>query len=329
MAYETGTATTTVDLLSKFRVFLIAQGWTVNRDVAAGSGREVCVSKGTSFFNMRAWNNESIFINGSSTAGRTGISINGSDGFSSGATWDRQPGYPQRTSGGGSDQASALMGLVTNTANFPNYFFFADATCAYLELEVTAGQYQRLGFGRLQLFNGAAPGEGRFFYATHGKNVTITGTSSWLARDMDDSQFGEECVPFRGASYCTNTLGCASYLRAAFDSFNNWAGSGSRASASHTSEACIGSRSISFPIEDWAPSVLNGVGVIVPQTVGVLRADTFINPVGVLPDIRYMDMTNYQPGAEFAFGGDTWKVFPWFQKGGLGGNRGIAYRKVI
>ena len=39
-------------------------------------------------------------------------------------------------------------------------------------------------------------------------------------------------------------------------------------------------------------------------------------------------MTNYLPGDEFNFGGDTWKVFPWYQKGGLTLERGIAYKKV-
>ena len=41
MAYETGTASSVVDLLDKFRLFAVAQGWTSNRDVAAGAGREV------------------------------------------------------------------------------------------------------------------------------------------------------------------------------------------------------------------------------------------------------------------------------------------------
>lgn len=328
MAYETGSATTTLDLLEKFRLFLIANGWTVNRNVAAGTGREVCVSKGTSFFNMRAYANENIVINGSGVAGKYGIAINGSDGYAGGSTWDRQPGYPLRTSSSGGDQAHATMEVVANTANFPTYHFFADANCAYIELEVTSGQYQRLGFGKLELF-AAVTGDGRFFYATSSKHPTVGGGSSaWLNSDMDHANYAEECVPFRMASYSTVSKVGASFLRAAFDSFNNWTHSANTGANSETGQACIGSRSISFPVEDWAPAPLNNVGIIVPQTIGVLRGDTLINPVGVLPGIRYMDMTNYQPGAEFAFGGDTWKVFPWYQKGGVGGQRGIAYKKV-
>lgn len=331
MAYETGSATTTLDLLDKLRLFAVANGWTVNRNVAAGSGREVCLSKGTSFFNFRAYNNENITINGSGAANRYGIALNGSDSYSAGATWDRQPGYPLRTTTSGGDQAHATMEVVANNANFPAYHFFANEDCVHLELEVTTGQFQRLGFGRLALF-APVTGDGRFFYAGNYGHPTLTGSTGWLNNDMDNTNHAHECVPFRHASAATGGLtskGGSSYLRAAFDSFNNWCGSAQSASQSETGQACIGSRSISFPVEDWAPSPLNGVGIIVPQTVGVLRGDTLINPVGTLPNVRYMDMTNYQPGAEFAFGGDTWKVFPWYQKGGVGGMRGIAYKKVI
>lgn len=328
MAYETGAATSTLDLLEKLRVFAIAQGWTVNRNVAAGSGREVCISKGSSYFNMRAYANENIVINGSGVAGKYGIAINGSDGYAGGSAWDRQPGYPLRTTTTGGDQAHATMEVVANTANFPAYHFFADTNCIYVELEVASGQFQRFGFGKLELF-GAVTGDGRFFYATSYGHPTVgAGSIAWLNNDMDQPNYAQECVPFRSASYTTVSKVGSSFLRAAFDSFNNWCGSAYTAGTSETGQACIGSRSISFPIEDWAPAPLNGVGIIVPQTVGVLRGDTLINPVGTLPNIRYMDMTNYQPGAEFAFGGDTWKVFPWYQKGGVGGQRGIAYKKV-
>lgn len=329
MAYETGTATTTLDLLDKLRLFAIANGWTVNRNVAAGSGREVCLMKGSSYINLRAYANENIIINGIGAAGKYGIAINGSDGYAGGSTWDRQPGYPLRTTSSGGDQAHATMELVANTANFPAYHFFADANCIYLELEVTTGQFQRLGFGKLDTF-GAPSGDGRFFYATSSEHPVVgAGSSAWLNNDMDQANYANECVPFRAASWTTISKKGASFLRAAFDSFNNWTHSGYQASVTETGQACISSRSISFPIEDWAPAPLNGVGIIVPQTIGVLRGDTLINPVGVLPNIRFMDMTNYQPGAEFAFGGDTWKVFPWYQKGGVGGQRGIAYKKVV
>ena len=83
-------------------------------------------------------------------------------------------------------------------------------------------------------------------------------------------------------------------------------------------------------IRDLSPSPLNGVGLLLPNVVSVNRNNEFLNPIGVIPGMRYMDMTAYLPGDEFTLGSDTWKVFPWYSKGGvLSATRGIAYQKVI
>jgi hypothetical protein len=81
-------------------------------------------------------------------------------------------------------------------------------------------------------------------------------------------------------------------------------------------------------LRDYSPNPLNGVGLLLPNIVSVNRNSEFLSPVGVVPGMRYMDMTLYQPGEEFSLGPDTWKVFPWYQKGGRSWQRGIAYKKV-
>ena len=333
MAYDTGTATGVVDLLDKFRLFAIAQGWTVNRNVAAGTGRELCISKGTQFYNFRAYHSENIIINGTAAANRHGIAMNGSDGYSAGQLWDNQPGYPVKYNATGNDRCHANMECLHNNTNFPAYHFFApNADCLQLELEETSGTFIRLGCGKLDLFNAGLTYGGRYFHASMGEHPSLLSTSStFLGSDMDSANYGNELVPFRGASsgMTTRYAGmCASFLRVAFDSFDGWAGSAVDTNASFTLQACAGSRSYDFPICDWSPNPINGVGIILPQVISVVRGATALNPVGVLPAIRFMDMTNYQPGAEFAFGGDTWKVFPWYRKGALSVQRGIAYKKV-
>ena len=332
MAYETGTASTVVDLLDKFRLFAIAQGWTVNRDVAASSGREVCIAKGTAFFNFRAWNNESMLVNGTTQAQKYGITMNGSDGYASGSTWDRQPGYPVRGSTTGGDQSHVMFPLVTTTGPFPTYHFFApDAKTLYAEVEITTGTFMRFGCGSLDLFNSAAPGGGRFCYAVTGQHVTNSpSTGNWLGSDMDSSSYGLEFVPFRGADYSTNNSGYsfASMVRAAFGSFNNWAGSGRTVTAAGLNMACQGGGCHDKVLREYSPNPLNGVGILVPNIVSLNVGDEYLSPIGIVPGMRYMNMSNYLPGEEFTLGSDTWKVFPWYQKGGLGYNRGIAYKKV-
>lgn len=329
MAYETGSATGPNDMLIKLRDFAAAQGWTVNRDVAAGSGRELCLSKGTAYFNLRSYQNETIVINGSSQSGKYGIAVSGSDGYAGGSAWDRQPGYPLRTSSSGGDQGHANLPLPIYFGPFPSYHLFApDSKTIYLELEVASTIFQRLGFGSLDLFNPAAPGGGRFFYATGGEHPTVSGSTAWLNNEIDSSNRGLEEVPFRAADFTTNAEKGGSFLRAQFDSFDNWCGSARSSANTYMFQACQGGGVHDKVLRDYSPNPLNGVGLLLPNIVSVNRNNEFLSPVGVVPGMRYMDMTLYQPGEEFSLGPDTWKVFPWYQKGGRSWQRGIAYKKV-
>lgn len=333
MAYETGAATGPNDLLDKLRLFAIAQGWTVNRWVTIGFGRELCLSKGDAYYNMRSYENETVFLNGRTTYQRYGISINGSDGYMAGDQWDRQPGYPVRPDGSnGYDQRASHVPFVTNYGPFPAYHLFApDSKTIYMEIEVTAGTFLRFGFGSLDLFNPSSAGGGRFFYATGGSaSVTneLTSGNTWLNNQIDDNSFALEEVPFRGADYGAYGEQIGSFVRAAFDSFDNWCSSQRNGSSNVTPQSCQGGGVHDKILRDSSPNPLNGVGILTPNVVSVNRANEYLHPLGVVPGIRFMDMTNYQPGDEFALGPDTWKVFPWYQKGGRSFQRGIAYKKV-
>ena len=332
MAYETGTSTGPNDLLDKLRLFAIAQGWTVNRWAAAGAGYELCLSKGGAYYNMRSYQNDTVFINGWNKPGRYGISINGSDGYASGSAWDRQSGYPIRPAGAvGSDQRTSHVPFVTSTGPFPAYYLFApDGKTIYMEIEVTTGAFLRFGFGSLDLFNPSSAGGGRFFYATGGSADVTSGTwaSDWLGTDIDNPWYALEEVPFRGADY--NALGpqVGSFVRAAFDSFDNWCSSQRAGTTEVTPQSCQGGGVHDKILRDSSPNPLNGVGILTPNVVSVNRVNEYLHPLGVVPGIRFMDMTNYLPGDEFTLGPDTWKVFPWYQKGGRSFQRGIAYKKV-
>lgn len=333
MAYETGTATGAVDLLDKFRVFAESQGWTTNRWVVAGSGRELCISKGKAYFNFRAWQNESMLVSGTSVASKYGITLNGSENYSSGSAWDRQPGYAKRLETGATDQGHALLPLVTNFGPFPAYHFFApDSKTLYCELEVTTGCYHRMGVGSLDLFNPSCPGGGRFFYGTSGAHVTnaVSG-NTWLNVDMDNSAYQMEFFPFRAASLGTTnnaSVGVASFVRAISGSTDGWASSGRNVGTVGMPLACQGGGCHDRVMRDYGAAPLNGVGVMLPNIVSLNVGDEYLSPIGVLPGIRHLDITPYLAGNEFTLGSDVWKVFPWYQKGGIGYQRGIAYKKV-
>lgn len=330
MSYETGTSTGANDLLDKIRIFALAQGWTANRWLTVGSGRELCLSKGSAYFNFRSYQNETVLVNGTSRANKYGIVMNGSDGYSGGNAWDLQPGYPIRSSSWGGIQGHAFLPLVTNLGAFPSYHFFTpDSKCLHIELEVTTGVFQRMGFGSLDLFNPATPGGGRYLYSTGGDHVTNAVSSlTWLGEHIDRSGYSLEEVPFRSGDYGGDLGKGGSMVRAAFDSFDNWCGSARVATSTHLTQACQGGGVHDKILRDSSPNPMNGIGILTPHVVSVLRSAEFLHPIGTIPGLRYMDMTNYLPGDEFTFGLDTWKVFPWYQKGGRSYTRGIAHKKV-
>lgn len=333
MAYLTGSAASAPALLDLFRSFAQDQGWTINRNVVAGSGRELCISKGASFFNFRAYNNETMVVNGISANGKSGISVNGSDGYGAGNAWDQQPGYPRRTSASGGDQGHAMMPLVLSPGPFPTYHFFApDSKTLFCELECVSGVFLRFGCGALDLFNPSAPGGGRFFYATGGSHVTNSSSNSlWLGGAMDSPNTALEVVPFRLADYASSDGGgglSGSMVRVASGSFDNWAGSARSGGGLYQAMCCQGGGCHDKVLRDYSPDPMNGIGLLLPNVVALNLGNEFLSPIGVVPGMRYMDMTGYQPGEEFNLGSDVWKVFPWYQKGGMSAQRGIAYKKV-
>ena len=331
MAYQTGTATTSNDLLDKLRLFVIAQGWTVNRWVSAGSGNELCIQNGSSYFNFRSYSNETVVICGTSTASKYGIGLNGSDAYSAGLTWDRQTGYPIRASASaGVDQIQAYVPFITNFGPFSSYHFLSpNSNNIHVEIEVTTGCYLRFGFGSLDLFNSSAAGGGRYFYGPGSDgSLTFTGSSSsWLGANIESGYTLEE-VPFRGASISANFGQIGSFLRAAFDSFDGWCSSTNSPTNNRTNQACQGGGCHDKVLYNSGANSINGIGILTPNVISINRSDINLSPVGTIPGLRFMDMTRYLPGEEFTIGLDTWKVFPWYQKGGRSFQRGIAYKKV-
>ena len=333
MAYETGSSTGPHDILDKIRSFALADGWTINRYDTSPAGdsarNELCLSKGTAYFNLASFQGSSdVIINGGVSPNSNnyfGVVMNGSDGYSGGSPWDQQVGHPEYPAVTTNRQRHVH---IFGAGGYPTYHLFSpNANCIYLEVEVEPSIYQRLGFGSLDNF-GSPAGDGRFFYATTNSSADSF-TTSYYNNGTDSPNFSFEMVPFRSAYFTGSPtdLNSASFVRAAFDSFDGWAQTGRSPSATFTGAAAQGGVH-EIIIRETSPSPLNGLGVLTPVIVSYNANDEFLMPIGVLPGIRYMDMSLYQPAEEFSLGSDTWKVFPWWQKGGNSRQRAIAYLRV-
>ena len=127
MAYQTGTFTDSDDLLDILRLFLIAQGWTVNQYVVEGTGYKLCIVKSGTYFALRSMTNEAFF----STRNQTGISVAGATGFDSGATWDAQPGT--HVAAGSNVTLYAPMSSCNGSGGIYHMFGLPDSIVVYMD----------------------------------------------------------------------------------------------------------------------------------------------------------------------------------------------------
>jgi hypothetical protein len=177
MSYQTGTATSPVNLLQTIVTWLVSIGWTQDMSQADGTGSvgwRAHLHKGTNYVNLRAVMNESsgIWAGGMYSAGY-GICMYLGTGFSSAAAWNAQAGGPI-----GSGQTYTLgVGFSLPSGAIQNYYFFGDATGdnIVIVVEKTPSIYQHMGWGLSLVKAGAWTGGPYFFGSLDGYYVFYTG----------------------------------------------------------------------------------------------------------------------------------------------------------
>tara|TARA_R110002074_G_C12509722_1_gene663283 strand:+ start:765 stop:1631 length:867 start_codon:yes stop_codon:yes gene_type:complete len=142
MAYQTGTYSGPVDLLTLLRTFVLANGWTQNGWTADGTGNRLHIQKGSMYYNLRSGAGEDDVFAGTSNATTTpyAIYLNGSTGYAGGSPWDRQPGSPESETGEG-----AAAGKVSQTQATYHMFAQADTIILFVECD---DQYRQIMFGQ-------------------------------------------------------------------------------------------------------------------------------------------------------------------------------------
>jgi len=71
-------------------------------------------------------------------------------------------------------------------------------------------------------------------------------------------------------------------------------------------------------------------GYPIPLLYHDLGTDEIYGPMGIMPDVRGINVDQFTPGQEITIGGDTWVAFPSFSIGsgsGKSGNQGMIYKK--
>lgn len=345
MAYETGVPNSGTDLLDKLRLFVLANGWAVNRwsETSVSGSWELCIQKSSQFLNFKSVNNGQVqYVNNdrintsASTNFYSAILMSPSDGYDGGSAWDEQPGAVQRQAGSSGGLALRIMvPFVRTDGPFQAYHFFLDGDDVNCVVEMLTGEFLHFGFGVLQTYATPNGNNGRYVYGTtcHAVYNSATHSRAWLNTSVNNGSYCAEMVPFRASQYAADNSSTSNHMVSAsavrFEDGANvsWAMSGRATHPYLLSEVAHGGVTMDEIICFYNPSPLNGAGVLTPNIISIL-AGGFTKPLGLMRSVRYTTTDFFTPGQEISYGNDTWKIFPWYSRNGFSLNAGIAYKKV-
>jgi hypothetical protein len=306
IAYETGTATDTTDLINKLITFATANGWTVN---TPSSGR--VFTKGGLYFGLN-WDADDVWLCGAT-------------GYAAGSAWSAQPG------------ASTNQPRSNDMAGpYQGYHFFTDSSPDYLHVvvETTAGIYKHFQMGQL-IKHGSFTG-GEYVCAVYWHPTIVT--ASTTPNNPDNAH---HAVPF-DCEAGSATASHRSAVRADIDSkTNNWmAFRDADTWNGNYAKGCVRgqNRGILESLHERSPSEFNQITPFLPMLICGDRPSSMTSPLGYVPDMRYVNMTNLTPASTITIGADEWIVFPLIQKTTVwgvsnsttpsSGTYGLAYKKA-
>lgn len=283
MAFQTGVATSFINLLDALRLFAMANGWTENGWAAVGSDQRLHLQKG------------SIFANFLAEADLTDLWIQGSLGYNGASAWNAQPSaMPQ-----GPRLSASLEGAITWPVT---YWFFLHTAPDSIEVVIRyqPTKFQWLTFGTLTAY-GSWTG-GAYFGASAAVAVSAPNAFSGQEENTPPPVLFHD----RGGGFGT-TATC--YLYAAIDS-QTWWNNHSSAAGRVTSTRHL------WPLVNRSLSAFNGLDTLQPIDLFALRPDAHYSPVGRIEHARHLNVLNHNAADIIDIGGQKWMLFPWLEKSG-------------
>lgn len=289
MAFQTGTANDVDDLLDKIRLFLSAQGWTIDKWVPASSGydAELYVHKGTEVYismETAVQSGLQYYLGVNQVIDRPAINTYINTGFNTGNAVDAQPG--------GSGQEIQTDWLL---APIDTYWFFEDDYYLHVVCETVPGTYAHFGFGQLNKL-------GTYNYGVYAHGTRWNHFTSYI----DAWNNAQHNLPFDRDS--TNITHCSRILHdveGVNKEYDFYAGG-------QDLNRAIGPGRGGPQMDMWVipANDFNGLVTLCPSWVHTGAASGLWRPVGQVPDYRMVNIKSLVPGSTLSIGGDTWYVFP-------------------
>jgi hypothetical protein len=178
MSYQTGTATSPINLLQTLVTWLVSIGWTQDMsqaDGVGGAGWRAHLHKGTNYVSLRAFVSTETATNiwgGGMTQAGNGLGLYLNTSFNGVNAWNAQLGGPI-----GSGQTYTVgVGIGLPSGSIQNYYFFADSggDNVVIVIETTPALYKYLGWGPSPIKAGTWTGGPYFFGSMSGYFSTLT-----------------------------------------------------------------------------------------------------------------------------------------------------------
>lgn len=335
MAYQTGSATDPNDLLTKLVTFLTGAGvdWLQDMSQADGAGRRAHLHKGADYVNLKstigAVNPWAYSTSPAPAAGDAAIHIYLGTGFNGGNNWNNQPGGPILNG----TATNTGMSMPLPTGSVTAYHFFSDAAGDHIVVvvEKTTGIFTHLGWGRALNKAGSYTGGAYFFGACNGFIFASDSTTAAGAQNGPTAR-----GPFSFGDFSSSSA--TGYVRADVDAFTGkWLGcttSTAQPSGGYTGKNMASEmRHVSAPpldipevegLQMQLTSTLNSQTALLPIRLWAARDAGGYSLLGTAVNVYWSNATGhflgstltpspgYAAGSEVAFGGDTYKLFPWF-----------------
>lgn len=305
MAFQTGTASSFINLLDALRLFATANGWTQNLWADVGADKRLHLQKGSIYANFRA------------EADNTDLMLKGSLGFDAGAAWNAQPSTHPHTPRLRDGWYGAITWPVT-------YWFFLHTNPDSISVRI---RYQPTRFFMIDI--GAITKYGTWpggeYYAASSEHATV-GLDGSGAMGI---QLPNQACNFPGLFWSKDDAfvyeAAPDLLHCEIDS-HVW---GTSARDTNAIPLATSASEHLYPLPQRSNNAFNGLTTLQPIELYALRPDNHWSPLGRIEHVRYAIVTNHNAGDIIDIGGQKWMLFPWVEKGGPTDAGGEHYGAAI
>jgi len=308
VAYETGTWLNPSDGLDKIRVFLIAQGWTVDSFAVEAPGKRLHMHKGTFYLNAKSSDGTSEYIWGANSFTPVPqIGFNIGTGYNAITSWRDQPGVV-KDSGGipiGAPIALPAGAVVGYRLDYDDLY-----KSLVIYVQITVGIWRWVAFGENLIKAGVWTG------------------GAWLAASQNYYWVGNSTGPGYGSTENPWPIGANSdnhvslttllYVRADVDAYlSKWVSCSAYNLTGKMGDTNLAGGTATQPevpgltgLQVRARNALNSLSDLLPVQLFAARDAGGISLLGTLPNIYATNITGMVPGQSYQQGVDWFTPFP-------------------